>query len=506
MPGKFMINDNFSHIGGGSYGEVYRIFDIKEFNSPVVIKRNLVDENTSYNVSVRELDILVLLQDHPNIVKLLGVSFTDPFLNNKINKPPKRLRNDNIYFIFENAECDLSTYLQTNELSVEEIKSFTRDILLGLNYIHKLGLIHRDIKTSNLLVFQEDGKKHIKICDFGFTKQNITHLKSPKIVTSWYRSPEICCQSTKYDHKIDIWSMGCVIYEMMVRLPLCYKCADDDRSLISYLCSKLPMESFYGINSYLKDQILKISAYPIPTNDNNFKSSIPAKYRENKHLYQLMIDMLMVDPDKRLDTENALNSEFIYSQEVEDISSQYNTTLKYFIENTNIKIVHSQERAYYTELAFSLYNNRHNLTWYDPRIIFQAISMMDRYFTWLIETKKEKNKDGSFHSQEGIKIRFSICVYLAIKYFHTNNFIPSFDQMINMRTSNLGDFILKFEVLLISKVFNYRIFENTLLEYETFRKNRELESVEVCNLLVKYGTVKRFEGTIKKFHNKIFEK
>lgn len=92
-----------------------------------------------------------------------------------------------------------------------EILRYFCDILMGLEYLHVRNVFHRDLKPANLLV---DSNGNIKIADFGISLINSTNKSSEKIYgTAFYSAPEVL-RCEKYDNKSDIWSLGCILYEM----------------------------------------------------------------------------------------------------------------------------------------------------------------------------------------------------------------------------------------------------------------------------------------------------
>jgi len=96
-------------------------------------------------------------------------------------------------------------------------------VLRGLKYIHSAGILHRDLKPRNLLVNQNSD---LKICDFGLARADIPVLQTNSLVltdyiaTRWYRAPEVLLSWKKYSYAIDIWSVGCILAEIMLRAPL----------------------------------------------------------------------------------------------------------------------------------------------------------------------------------------------------------------------------------------------------------------------------------------------
>lgn len=94
------------------------------------------------------------------------------------------------------------------KFSLPEIKCIMKQMLEGLGYLHNLKIMHRDIKPANILL---NDKGEIKIADFGLGRKFIENQKLTfKVVTLWYRAPELILKYRRYDHKIDVWSIGCV--------------------------------------------------------------------------------------------------------------------------------------------------------------------------------------------------------------------------------------------------------------------------------------------------------
>ena len=126
------------------------------------------------------------------------------------------IRKDSICIIMEHCENgDLGKYLKkqmNRPLDETKIWKFFIEMCLGLRYLHSNKILHRDIKTINMFLAKDD---QIKVGDLGVAKllnqtQNMAHTI---VGTPYYLSPELC-EEKPYNHKSDIWSLGCVLYEL----------------------------------------------------------------------------------------------------------------------------------------------------------------------------------------------------------------------------------------------------------------------------------------------------
>jgi mitogen-activated protein kinase 1/3 len=119
-------------------------------------------------------------------------------------------------------ETDLHKLLKTQTISNEHVCYFLYQILRGLKYIHSANVLHRDLKPSNLLL---NTNCDLKICDFGLARiadpdHDHTGFLTEYVATRWYRAPEIMLNSKGYNKSIDVWSVGCILAEMLNNRPL----------------------------------------------------------------------------------------------------------------------------------------------------------------------------------------------------------------------------------------------------------------------------------------------
>lgn len=152
-----------------------------------------------------ESEITLLKQiDHPNIIKLKEII---------VSRPNKRnLYRGSTFLVFEYMDHDFAGLFKMKiKYSLPEIKTIVRQLLEGVNYLHKNKILHRDIKSANILLNDEGD---VKLADFGLgRKVRFENLLTYKVVTLWYRAPELLLGYKAYTDKIDVWSLGCVVAE-----------------------------------------------------------------------------------------------------------------------------------------------------------------------------------------------------------------------------------------------------------------------------------------------------
>ncbi|KAG8177058.1 hypothetical protein JTE90_024945 [Oedothorax gibbosus] len=199
--------EKIEKVGEGTYGVVYKAED-KKSNKIVALKKIRLKCETEGvpSTALREISLLKELE-HPNIVRLEDVIYTD----------------EKLYLVFEYLDLDLKKLMdqqpQNNGLSMSVAKSYLYQLLKGLAYCHSRKILHRDLKPQNLLV---DKEGYIKLADFGLARAFQLPIKAytHEIVTLWYRAPEILLGVKEYSTPVDIWSLGCIFAEMLTRRPL----------------------------------------------------------------------------------------------------------------------------------------------------------------------------------------------------------------------------------------------------------------------------------------------
>ena len=216
LPKSFVLK---KLLGRGAYGtvvsaeETYKDEDDVEQKEIVALKKvNKVFENTIYSRrTLREMKIMRLVQ-HENIMSLKYIIQPEDF----------QAANE-FYIVCDMMECDMGFFLRHKTLNASQVKGLLYQLLCGLKYLHSAGILHRDLKPRNLLI---NSKGDLKICDFGLSRPNIDYLMTKNlmmtdyVVTRWYRAPEISLSQQKYSGAADMWSVGCILAQMVTGQPL----------------------------------------------------------------------------------------------------------------------------------------------------------------------------------------------------------------------------------------------------------------------------------------------
>ncbi|EHH31957.1 cyclin-dependent kinase 10 isoform X11 [Macaca nemestrina] len=199
--------EKLNRIGEGTYGIVYRARDTQTDEIVALKKVRMDKEKDGIPISsLREITLLLRLR-HPNIVELKEV-----VVGNHL---------ESIFLVMGYCEQDLASLLENmpTPFSEAQVKCIVLQVLRGLQYLHRNFIIHRDLKVSNLLMTD---KGCVKTADFGLARAYGVPVKpmTPKVVTLWYRAPELLLGTTTQTTSIDMWAVGCILAELLAHKPL----------------------------------------------------------------------------------------------------------------------------------------------------------------------------------------------------------------------------------------------------------------------------------------------
>lgn len=332
-----------SKLGSGAYGTVAAFVD-RLTGAKLAIKkvRDVFADLVDARRVLREIRVLRHVE-HPNVIKLLDVL------------PPENPAFEDIYIVTEQMDSDLHRVIYSGqELTEAHVQYFIKQLLFGLRHLHTLGIVHRDVKPSNILTNLDC---RIKLCDFGLARwfQHVhaavhgagdrttrppqmrgclrhragdgtqqsssagTPLLTDYVVTRWYRPPEVLLGLRRYTAAVDVWSTGCVLGELLKGealfkgqnrfdqllkiLPYCHGCRDD--------LSWLPTDAYGQHARRLLEKIEGVSPCPLGSLVPN---SSPAAL-------DLLSRMLRFRPEDRISIDEALRHEYLSGCTLEDPGS-----------------------------------------------------------------------------------------------------------------------------------------------------------------------------------------
>ncbi|KAK9054603.1 hypothetical protein SSX86_025682 [Deinandra increscens subsp. villosa] len=287
--------EKLDKIGQGTYSNVYKARDLVT-GRIVALKKVRVDTLEPENVKFMAREILILKKlNHPNVIKLEGL------VTSRMSS--------SLYLVFEYMEHDLSglAAIQGVKFTEPQIKCFIKQLLSGLEHCHKNGVLHRDIKGSNLLI---DNNGILKIADFGLASFYDPQNKQPmtsRVVTLWYRPPELLLGATCYGVGVDLWSAGCILAELLAGKPIMPGRTEVEQlHKIFKLCGS-PSEEYW-------------KKYRLP-NATLFKPRQPYKRCLTETFKDfpasslpLLESLLAIDPDERGTAIASLNSDFFSTE------------------------------------------------------------------------------------------------------------------------------------------------------------------------------------------------
>ncbi|RZF33801.1 hypothetical protein LSTR_LSTR013689 [Laodelphax striatellus] len=192
-------------IGEGTFSEVLKCQN-RESGQLVAAKRLRKSFNSvSEARDLPEIVAMKKVSDHPNILHLIETHYEHEL--------------SRVTLIFELMDMSIYDMMKTHRRNIPEVKvkNYLYQILKGINHLHVNGLFHRDIKPENILIKGD----LIKIADLGSVCGSFRHRPFTEYIsTRWYRSPECLLTCGYYDSKMDIWSVGCVFFELLTLKPL----------------------------------------------------------------------------------------------------------------------------------------------------------------------------------------------------------------------------------------------------------------------------------------------
>lgn len=281
--------EKLGKIGQGSYGVVYKVRKKTHTRDIVALKRVKLNMNGHEegipSSSLREIGALKNLK-HPNVLELFEVIHTG----------------SSIYLVFEYLDQDLKKTLESTDNGIPDktVKSYLWQLLKGIAFCHSRRIIHRDLKLQNLLV-NKDGT--VKLADFGLARNMSLPLRvyTKEVVTLWYRAPEILLGSDIYGPAVDVWSLGCIFYEMKTKKPLFAGDSEIDQLFKIFQILGTPTKTEWIDVLNLPHYQAQFPSWPPIDLKQIFVDSNSSQEASN-----LLTKMLLYDPFKRISAQDAM--------------------------------------------------------------------------------------------------------------------------------------------------------------------------------------------------------
>ena len=286
-------------VGQGAYGVVFKVID-KKTNEQVALKKlfGAFQDEVDSQRTFREVMLLQELNGHDNIIRLLNVIKAENDLD--------------LYLVFDYMEADLFNVIRANILQEIHKKFIIYQILKALKFIHSADIIHRDLKPSNIFI---NSDCHVKLGDFGLARtlaHKMGSIVTEYVATRWYRAPEMILSGQKYGKPIDMWSVGCILYELIVGTPLLPGKSTKDMIRMMFGVTGFPDRKEYNeVKNECKIQI-------------DYDDLLQEKIKKKKNLLQmvsgfthddiaidLLLKLLVFNPKKRLTAEEALEHPYV---------------------------------------------------------------------------------------------------------------------------------------------------------------------------------------------------
>ncbi|CAO3618707.1 unnamed protein product [Mucor fragilis] len=274
-------------VGEGTYAVVYSGTSVQTGRKVAIKKIKMGQFKDGLDLTaIREVKYLQELR-HPNVIELIDV------FSHKTN----------LNLVLEYLDSDLEQVIKDKSILFmpADIKSWMLMMLRGLDHCHRHFVLHRDMKPNNLLLTSGGV---LKIADFGLARDwgDPGKQMTSQVVTRWYRSPELLFGAKEYSYAVDIWAVGCIFAELMLRTP--YVAGDTDIDQLTKIFHALgtPSDTDWPGMSSLPDYIQFKSFPKVPLRQYFTAAGTDA--------LSLLEQMLVFDPNKRWTAEECLGHSY----------------------------------------------------------------------------------------------------------------------------------------------------------------------------------------------------
>jgi len=287
-------------IGQGAYATVVEAYDHKHGKIVAIKKnRNVFCNRINAIRMLRELQLLARTW-HRDVIKLTA-ALCPSFSNIETFR--------DVYLIMPKLDVSLDRVINAMKLPIGHVKYLLYQLLRGLLYLHSAGIIHRDLKTANILINEE--RAELKIADFGLSRvveeagrEELTQY----IFTRWYRAPQIICGIKAYKYEVDVWAVGCIFGEMLLQKPVFpgHSSLDQMKTIFEVMGTP-PLEEL----TWVRDRRLKNWLHNLGKCGG--KGTFDEKFAEidDDNCKNLQRRLLKINPNQRISVEEALEDPFL---------------------------------------------------------------------------------------------------------------------------------------------------------------------------------------------------
>lgn len=455
-------------IGSGAYSLVYRIKSPKG-TSDLALKVNLTSKNFDGSGAYKELQTNMEL-DHEFIVRIRDIAIGDIIHQKSLSYNAldfnSTLKPDDVHFYYPLARGDLASLLANSSKRIvfTTAHNICLHISIAIEYMHAKDYIHRDIKPDNILIYEDENGWKCKICDFGMTKHYLQYdVHSPHVATPYYRAPELTMGYQKYDKRSDVWSMGCVFYEIMTGEKMILIYEDKTVDILRAMKEKLPYMIPFDYVREINPNCISFLSGLSKSNAMNFiklSPQIEATITQSKfaEFRNMLYQMIQFNHHNRCTMKDVVDSMFFRDKRdiIEKKRRDHPCVPNPYPLMCNISM--SDERNFLVSFARKIYSNRNIYRWYTHRVFFLSIYNFDRVLSYT---------NRNVFSPEEIQIYFMTTMYLSIKIRSnvTNEKYSLYDLLpYNMRSEKNLIKAKRFEDILAKNILRYKIYFPTIYD------------------------------------------